>query len=54
MKLTIRNNNTDLESEKFDIEVPAENHFINILHEFVKNVKEQNYKSKYELKFCFR
>ena len=36
------------QGEKFDIEVPAENHFINILHEFVKNVKEQNYKSKYD------
>lgn len=34
--------------EKFDIEVPAENHFINILHEFVKNVRKQNYKPKYD------
>ncbi|MBL1233705.1 MAG: Gfo/Idh/MocA family oxidoreductase [Flavobacteriales bacterium] len=36
------------QEEKFDIEVPAENHFINILHEFVKNVRKQNYKPKYD------
>ncbi|HEY9082953.1 MAG TPA: Gfo/Idh/MocA family oxidoreductase [Vicingaceae bacterium] len=36
------------QGEKFNIEVPAENHFINILHEFVKNIRKQNYKSKYD------
>ncbi|MCW8897758.1 MAG: Gfo/Idh/MocA family oxidoreductase [Flavobacteriales bacterium] len=36
------------QEEKFDIEVPAENHFINILHEFVKNIRKQNYKPKYD------
>lgn len=36
------------QEEKFDIEVPAENHFINILHEFVKNIKKQNYKPNYD------
>ena len=36
------------QGEKFDIEVPAENHFTNILHEFIKGVKEQDYKSKYD------
>ena len=36
------------QGEKFDIEVPAENHFINILHEFVKNIRKQNYKPKYD------
>jgi predicted dehydrogenase len=36
------------QGEKFDIEAPAENHFIAILNEFVSCIKNQNYESKHE------